>query len=158
MNRRHALTVAAGLIAAPAVAVRAAAAPADAGSVTTVGFLYDGGRYRTILVPGTVTETFAASVNNRGQIAGGFDLDAARSFHGIVRDRHGRITRIDVPGAAGTSITKINNRGDVVGVFSDANPDPQAAGDTRGFSFDGRRFTRLAVPGAVKTQAFGLSN
>ena len=129
-----------------------------AATVSVPGFLREAGRYRTVAVPGTVTETFAASINNRGQIAGGYDLGTARDFHGFIRDRRGRITRVDVPGAAGTTITKINDRGSVVGNFSATNPDPQQGTDTRGFLLDRGRFVRIAVPGAARTQAFGLND
>ena len=37
----------------------------------------------------------------------------------------GRITTIDVPGARGTAAQKINNRGQIVGVYSETSPDTQ---------------------------------
>ena len=45
--------------------------------------------------------------------------------HGFMRDRRGRITTIDVPGARGTAAQKINNRGQIAGVYSDTSPDTQ---------------------------------
>ena len=55
-------------------------------------------------------------------------LDAAGRYHGFLRDK-GRFTTIDVPGAAATTATDINNRGQIVGEHSedpDNRPDSAA--------------------------------
>jgi probable HAF family extracellular repeat protein len=74
-------------------------------------------------------------------------------------DTRGRRTRIDVPGAAGTAVFGINDRGEIAGVYSDTDPNAPSAEDRRGFLRDRRgRFTMIHVPGSVNTQAFGVNN
>jgi hypothetical protein len=48
---------------------------------------------------------------------GAFD-DATGGFHGFVW-RKGRFVTVDVPGAISTSLTEINDRGELLGVLSD---------------------------------------
>jgi hypothetical protein len=59
-----------------------------------------------------------------------------------------------VPGANGTTITEINDRGQMVGLHGDPN-DPTKA---RGFLLDKGRFTSFDVLGAPITAPFGLDN
>ena len=61
-------------------------------------------------------------------------------------------TTIDVPGAAnGTSAVGINDRGQIVGSYSDG------AGNNHAFLMDHSTFTTIAFPGAVCTQAIGIN-
>jgi hypothetical protein len=64
-----------------------------------------------------------------------------------------------VPGAVGTNPYDLNDRGQVVGIYSTTSPNPAAAGDARGFLRDARgRYTTIQVPGATQTQARGINN
>lgn len=60
------------------------------------------------------------SINNAGDVAGWFtDVQDCR-LRGFVRTRKGSIAVFDaVPNASGTTIASINEKGDVVGAFSD---------------------------------------
>jgi probable HAF family extracellular repeat protein len=60
-------------------------------------------------------------------------------------------TPIDVPGSISTVTTGINNRGQIVGFFSDAT-------GTHGFLTNGATFTTIDVPDSQSTQAFGINN
>ena len=53
---------------------------------------------------GARVETAPMGINNRGEIAGAYD--DGKSDHGFMRDRRGRITTIDVPGARGTAASE----------------------------------------------------
>jgi hypothetical protein len=97
----------------------------DAGG-TLHGFLRSRGSYRKIDVPGAVG-TIALDVNDRGEIVGGYG-DPQRRTHGY-RLRKGVFTTIDPPGAvdvpgnpgfAASPPFGINNRGQVVGQYADA--------------------------------------
>ena len=73
------------------------------------------------------------------------------AIHGYVWER-GRFTTIDAPGAAGTSLTDINDRGQIVGVRLEAD------GTFRGFMLERGRFTTFAAPGAVITIPGDINN
>jgi len=62
-------------------------------------------------------------------------------------------TTVDAPGAAnGTSASGINDRGQIVGSYSDA------AGKNHSFLLDDGTFTTIDFPGAVCTQAIGIND
>ena len=97
--------------------------------VTTTGFLRTRrGRFVDIDVPGSQV-TGPLKINDRGQVVGIYvDGDAepnadgttpAGVLHGFVRE-DGDYETIDVPGAAATFPTGINNRGQMVGSYIDA--------------------------------------
>ena len=122
------------------------------------GFLRDRGRFIKFDAPKAVGETAPNSINNRGQIAGAY-YDASRGIHGFLRDKAGRFTTIDVPGAKGTGIYKINDLGQIVGRYSQTHAniqDPDSV--ARGFLLDRGKLTRIDVPGAAETQAVGINN
>jgi probable HAF family extracellular repeat protein len=122
------------------------------------GFLLDRGRVTKFDAPTAVTETGPNSINNRGQIVGGYK-EAGNATHGFLRDRAGRFTTIDVPGAKGTGIYRINDRGQLVGRYSQTHADIQDPNSiARGFLLDRGRLTRIDVPRAAETQAVGLNN
>ena len=134
-------------------------------------FVLDQGRFTRFDPPGPVDSQRNADnpvrINNRGQISGVYLQGDAQQgsgplllrFRGFLRDPRGRISRIDVPGAAGTIPFDLNDRGQLVGIYSTTSPNPSGAADTRGFLRDARgRFTTIRVPGAVQTQARGINN
>jgi probable HAF family extracellular repeat protein len=122
------------------------------------GFLLERGRYTRFDAPQASSETAPSSVNNRGQIVGAY-VDASVGYHGFLRDRAGRFTTIDIPGAKGTGPYRINDRGQIVGRYSQTQAniqDPNAI--HRGFLLDRGKLTRIDVPGAAETQAVGINN
>jgi hypothetical protein len=82
--------------------------------------------------------------------------DAEGRDRGFLRTRRGRYLRVDVPGAGGTEIYEINDRGQMVGTY---NPRGCLAGDpgSKGFLYDRGRWVTIGVPGAVYTQAQGIN-
>src|SRR5207247_818208 len=64
---------------------------------------------------------------------------------------NGAFTTIDVPGATRTAPFDINNRGQIVGDYTDVN------GTSHGFLLDKATFTTIDPPGSVFTQAIGIN-
>jgi uncharacterized membrane protein len=136
------------------------------------GFLLDNGRYTSVAIPPRLAATAPwgitpTGINDRRQIVGEY-VDDRLISRGFLIDQDGRYTRIDVPGSLATNATKINNRGQIVGVYSDTsrdlgdrpNSDPTAPNyKLRGFLLDKHgRFTTIDVPGATATTAFGIND
>jgi uncharacterized membrane protein len=101
----------------------------DAGGATTTGFLRTRrGRFVDIVVPGSVV-TGPLKINDRRQVVGVYlDADAMPNpngtlpqgaLHGFLWD-DGDFKTIDVPGAATTAVLGINDRGQMVGSYIDA--------------------------------------
>jgi type II secretory pathway pseudopilin PulG len=168
----------AGWVPAQLAAAEQAAAQAAEGLAPTAfrGFVLSNGRYTKFDVPGTTTKTTVGGSNDRGQLVGfytqtgllddpssprrGYLLDRGRfvriGFHGFVWER-GRFTTIDAPGAVGTFVSDINNRGQIVG---SAYRDPGATAG-RGFLLaKGPRgaFTPINFPGAANTVVAGIND
>src|SRR5262245_16496142 len=61
-------------------------------------------------------------------------------------------TSIDVPGAVETRARGLNDKGDVVGNYTDAD------GVLHGFLLHDGQFTRIDVPEALDTSALGISD
>ena len=145
-------------VAFAALAATTADASAQSPAETTLfGFLLDRGRYTTLEAPRAGVVIGPVGINERGQTVGQYVVDDSKQS-GFVRDRRGRITQFDVPGARATVASKINNRGQIVGSYSENTAfvaDPNAR--RRGFLLDKGRFIRIDVAGALITQAFGIN-
>jgi hypothetical protein len=87
---------------------------------------------------GVIVGTYASSTGNRGNQ--GFVLIS------------GKYTTLDFPGADQTSLSAIDNAGEIVGNYV-------LHGDTHGFSFANGKFTTIDDPNAViATIIFGVNN
>jgi probable HAF family extracellular repeat protein len=86
----------------------------DAGNHNS-GFTYKNGKFQAFDGPDG-GNTFATSVNDRGDIAG-YDGGTPEGF---IKHANGRMESIQVPGSKMTFIYGINNGGDIVGNFNDA--------------------------------------
>ena len=71
--------------------------------------------------PGTVNWG-ASGINGSGSIVGTYNLTASPGTHHGFFDVGGNFTLIDAPGGIdGTDVSGINNLGDIVGYYVDAN-------------------------------------
>jgi hypothetical protein len=123
------------------------------------GFLLDRGRYVKFDAPGAELETTPLGINNRGKVVGTYiTADAGATYHGFVRDRRGRFTDVDIPGAKATVASRINDHGQIVGRYYESAPFRGPDSRARGFLLDHGGLTRIDFPGAVSTQAMGINN
>src|SRR3989475_4628603 len=82
------------------------------------GFLYSGGNYTTLDVPGS-TDTILRGINNSGQIVGDYSANNVRS--GIFYSE-GIFTTLNLPVTSDSTIaTGINNFGQIVGSYGPAS-------------------------------------
>ncbi|MBD5657141.1 MAG: hypothetical protein IAI50_18475 [Candidatus Eremiobacteraeota bacterium] len=100
--------------------------------------------------------TYAASINDRGVVAGQFE-DAHLRFHGFIRYPNGTFATVDAPGAGGkanqgTFVTAVSDYGETAGGLVDANNVVHAI--VR--SAEGK-ITQFDPPGAVFSQVVGLN-
>jgi probable HAF family extracellular repeat protein len=114
--------------------------------------------YVTLDPPGT-SFTFAAGVNNKGEVVG-YYIDAAQNAHGFLYSG-GTYTTLDVPGASGTLANGINDSGQIVGCYGVAGPPDEygrPTGTTHGFLFTRGSYATIDPPGSTDTQAYGINN
>ncbi|HTR26580.1 MAG TPA: hypothetical protein VMI10_21600 [Terriglobales bacterium] len=117
------------------------------------GFLLHKGVYTSFDAPGAGYLTSATSINKQGQIAGFFYAPDSDHVHGFLL-QNGVFTQIDYPGASGTILNAINDSGEIVGIYGDAQ------GGNHGFLLSGGVFTGFDAPfpGTDFTSACGLNN
>jgi probable HAF family extracellular repeat protein len=121
------------------------------------GFLLDRGRYTVVEASDPDVQVFPASINNRGVAVGEYVLPDQRES-GLLRNARGRITTFDIPGAAGTEATGINDRGQITGAYSEDTPIVNNSARPRGFILDGDRVTTVDYPGAASTEVTAVNS
>jgi probable HAF family extracellular repeat protein len=120
------------------------------------GFILTHGRYIPFEAPDPNVLIVPLGINNRGEIVGEYIRPASES--GMLRDRRGRITSFDVPGARGTEGVDINDRGQIVGTYSQDTSIVNDSARPRGYLLDRGKLTRIDYPGAKVTVALGVNN
>jgi probable HAF family extracellular repeat protein len=114
------------------------------------GFLYSGGNYLTIDVPGSGNSyTHANGINDSVQIVGHYS--GSGKVYGFLYDG-GSYTTLNVPGSIQTIASGINNAGQVVGLYADSS------NRNHGYLYSGGAYTTLNVPGSIDTEARGINN
>jgi probable HAF family extracellular repeat protein len=117
------------------------------------GFLYSGGTYTTLAVPGATNGTWAYDINNLGQIVGLYK-DSNSAEHGFLYSSSTfSYTPLNDPlGISTTQAHGINDFGMVVGQYTDNNGD-------HGFLYNSGTYTTLNDPsGTEGTQAYGIND
>jgi probable HAF family extracellular repeat protein len=91
-------------------------------------------------------------INNRGEIVGFYNDQQGATTTGFLRTRKGRFVDIDVPGSQVTGPVKANDRGQVVGIYVDAND------QLHGFLWDDGDVEVIDIPGAEGTAPTGIND
>ena len=112
------------------------------------------GNFTPIDHPDAVVITHPFGINNRSQIVG-FYTDATLTTHAFLRDRDG-FTTIDMPGALLSAANRINDAGQIVGIYNAL--DGSAFFPVRGYLVDHGAVTEIDVPGALHTQPSDIDN
>jgi uncharacterized membrane protein len=110
------------------------------------------GKYTKFDDPDGDLENDLTGGNDRGVTVGSllrYDPTMGEA-HGYLRDARGRVTTIDVPGALTTLAWRINNRGQVVGIYSDVDRQVPLR-FLRGYIYDDGRFIRIDAPDVSNT-------
>jgi hypothetical protein len=117
------------------------------------GFRLDNrGKFTTLDNPYGDLEDDLTGGNDRGVTVGSllrYDPTMGEA-HGYLRDAHGRFTTIDVPRALTTLAWRINNRGQVVGIYSDVDRQVPLR-FLRAYIYEEGRFIRIDAPGVSNT-------
>lgn len=120
------------------------------------GYIARGGSYDIVSVPGAQS-TFVTGINNAGAVTGYFGSDPTPAYPFFSLQPFvysaGSYTLLDNPAAVGGGIAlAINDRGDVVGYYTDT------ALRRRGFLYADGVFTPLGNPGNAESFAVALNN
>ena len=122
-----------------------------------------GGHHAIVFVDGTLhtlnpngpvgqsTQSFALSINNRGDIAGYF-ADAAGANHGYVYHRDGALEIIDYPGGFNSLAYGINDHGTLIGVYNDAG------GTSHAFLRRDGKYSTIDLPGGLQTIPLSIND
>ena len=111
------------------------------------------GQFEPISLSGSIA-TQAFGINDHGQVVGDYTL-ADGSIHGYLWS-NGRFTTIDGPDGTGATLTAINNRGDIIGVYDPRPADPMPG--LHGFLLSNGQYSTFAVPDAPNTVPLGLND
>ena len=108
--------------------------------------------FTSIDVPGAQS-TYAAAINDLGQIVGSFCC-SAKGF----RYDGSTFTTIEIPGACSTSLTAINNSGQMIGRYVESSDCSEGARYDHTFLHDGTLWAVIEAPGATATFAQGIND
>jgi hypothetical protein len=182
LGRRLRLAIAGAVVATALTAASAAASPPtptgvqaagptrpDSGPAAGTGtpppgFLLERGRFKPVALPPgledlTLRGIAPVDLNDRRQIVGTHEESIGGAVRGFLLDKRGRFTKINPPGAKGTQPQGINNRGQIVGKYSNTTGAVSENGaKVRGFLLDRGHYLRLDFPGAVTGQAFDIND
>ncbi|HVE72501.1 MAG TPA: hypothetical protein VNI54_14145 [Thermoanaerobaculia bacterium] len=122
------------------------------------GYLLRRGRFSSFDAPGATqspgSETSGVAINSFGDIVGGVQPSVFHGSNGFLL-KNGQFTIIappDAGGGFGTIATGINDRGDIVGSYSDKGY------DFHGFARIDGHYIRIDFPGASKTETYRIND
>ncbi len=107
------------------------------------GFTFVGTTYTTIDVPGGSTLTEVTGVNNNNQMVGIY-FDSASAQHGFTLAA-GKYKPVNYPGALVTAVDRINDSGELVGLFG-----ASSSGPFTGYTRVGTTYTAVTFPDPLK--------
>ena len=126
----------------------------DTGNVH--GFLFSGGEFTTIDVPGAV-RTNAWKIDPAGNVVGGYTAVDGKNHIFVLEG--GRFTTVALPPTAGIPLENggITARGDIAATYCETAP-CTATSRAHGFVLSRRAFTSIDFPDAVSTAVFSINS
>jgi uncharacterized membrane protein len=118
-------------------------------STTTMGFVYQNGKFTDIPGPAGAKSAAAYGINDNGVIVGSYQ--DSKGLHGF-RLTGSTYKTLNVPGATATVATGINNKGYVVLYWQDSMDNSESS------IWNGKTYQTIDVPGATNTLAMDLDN
>lgn len=115
------------------------------------GFIYAGGTYQELNVPGAISTT-GYGINNSGVVTGLYSLSASDTFRSFLYNGT-TFSNIVVPGSDFNWARGINDAGAVTGVYSETNGAPQ-----HNFIYTGTDYLTFDLAGALFSQSYGINN
>jgi hypothetical protein len=100
---------------------------------------------------GRSPQSWAFSINNRGDIAGAI-VDSAGSYHGFVHHRDHSVETIDYPGGFDSQAFGINDHDTVIGVYNDA------VGGSHAFVRRAGVYSTIDLAGGLQTIPFSIND
>lgn len=100
---------------------------------------------------GRAVESWAFTTNVLGEIGGTY-IDSAGSTHGFIYHPDGRVDTIDLPGAKATQVYGLNDRGQFIGLYDDAN------GQTHAYANVDGQFQTIDLPNGVATIPLSIND
>ena len=108
---------------------------------TTMGFVYQNGKFTDIPGPAGATSSQASGINDKGVIVGSYR--DSKGIHGF-RLTGSTYKTLNVPGATATFATGINNKGYIVLYWQDAEQNSESS------IWNGKTYKTIDVPGATE--------
>ena len=142
MTKMNRVRLGMSLLAATSVATTAARG-------NSRGFLYEGGTFTTISVPGA-PKTWTNGINDSGLIVGSYFDNPSGPAKGFLY-AGGAFTTFGVLQGFFTEARGINGSGQAVGDYGGSGP-------SSSFVYSGGVSTTFSLPGCVNTQAFGIND
>jgi len=115
------------------------------------GFTYSNGKYTVFTAPNGAILTEMTGINNKGQKVGIFD-DSSGTEHGFALTSTG-FQQIDYPSATVTASDRINDGGEIVGLWG-----TNTSGPFSGYTLIDQTFTSIMYPGSTETRTRGVNN
>ena len=112
------------------------------------GFVEENGVFTDVGPPGL---SAANGINKEGVVVGVYSTCLSCKEQGFIFARH-HYTTVNVPGAAGTTISVINNK-NIMGVIA-----YNAQAIYHSYLYDGKTFTKIDVPGATDSYIEGVND
>lgn len=117
------------------------------------GFVWSNGQFTNVVdFPGSLY-SFLAAINDSGQMLGRYAYrENGYQAYGTFVYTKGSFRTFSVPGATETDGADINNRGQIVGTFTNSTEVDQ------GFVYSNGTFADINVPGGLEAEPTGINN
>jgi probable HAF family extracellular repeat protein len=130
----------------------------DAGGSES-GFILKDGAFRNVHVPGSLSTGLYGAQDNGRVWVGQAQIQPDSGFRGFVRNKPGDFQLIVFPGFPCSVARRINQRGDIVGLFPDTdNVQECSEAPIHGFLLQDGEYTQIDFPRSTTTGALAIND